>query len=399
MLKAMNDLKEENQMVVRVEGAVGGPLAGVRVVVLAGMGPTPFASMLLADMGADVVRTCRPPARARQSGTPADSMLPEHDIVNRGVDSVAIDLKDPVGIESVLQLVGRADVFIEGFRPGVAERLGLGPEQLLAVRPNLVYARLTGYGQSGTLAREAGHDLNYVAQSGALSALGRHGEAPHPPINLLGDYAGGGAMAAFGIICAVLEARTSGSGQVVDSAMADGVALLTSKIQGLRAAGLFSDEPGTNFLDSGAPYYDSYRCADGKYIAVGAIEAQFYQEFISRLGVDTSNWPAQEDRDGWPQLRGAIGSAIEARSRDEWAAVFAGSNACVTPVLNFEEAALHPHNAERDMYTRVEGVLHPAPSPRFSRTPARTPQAPAKHPIDVSDLLSGWDAQKPATAR
>lgn len=377
---------------------MSGPLAGVRVVVLAGMGPTPFASMLLADMGADVVRICRPPGRARESGTPADSMLPEHDIVNRGVESVAIDLKDPAGIEQVLGLVGRAEVFIEGFRPGVAERLGLGPERLLAVRPNLVYARLTGYGQSGTLAREAGHDLNYVAQSGALSALGRHGEAPHAPINLLGDYAGGGAMAAFGIVCAVLEARTSGIGQVVDSAMADGVALLTSKIQGLRAASLFSDEPGTNFLDSGAPYYDSYRCADGKYLAVGAIEVNFYQEFISRLGVDTSGWPAQEDRDGWPRLREAIGAAIGAKPRDEWAEVFAGSDACVTPVLSFDEAALHPHNAARGMYTRVEGVLHPAPSPRFSRTPARTPQAPPKHPIDVSDLLSGWDAQEPATA-
>lgn len=377
---------------------MNGPLAGVRVVVLAGMGPTPFASMLLADMGADVVRICRPPGRARQSETPADSMLPEHDIVNRGVDSVAIDLKDPAGIESVLALVGHAEVFIEGFRPGVAERLGLGPEPLLALRPNLVYARLTGYGQSGTLASEAGHDLNYVAQSGALSALGRHGEAPHAPINLLGDYAGGGAMAAFGIVCAVLESRTSGKGQVIDSAMADGVALLTSKIQGLRAASLFSDDPGTNFLDSGAPYYDCYRCADGNYLAVGAIEANFYREFISRLGVDTSGWPSQDDREGWPRLREVIGEAIEAKSRDEWAAVFAGSDACVTPVLNFEEAALHPHNAGRGMYTRVEGVLHPAPSPRFSRTPARTPQAPSKHPIEVSDLLSGWDAQEPATA-
>lgn len=379
------------------EDTVNGPLSGVRVIVLAGMGPTPFASMLLADMGAEVIRITRPPARARKSGTPADAMSAEHDIVNRGVDSVVIDLKDPAGVDSVLALVSRAEVFIEGFRPGVAERLGLGPEALLAARPNLVYARLTGYGQSGPLAREAGHDLNYVAQSGALSALGRHGEAPHAPINLLGDYAGGGALAAFGIVCAVLEARQSGTGQVMDSAMADGVAMLTSKIQGLRAAGLFSDERGTNFLDTGAPYYDSYRCADGKYLAVGAIEPHFYQEFISRLGVDTSSWPAQDDRAAWPRLREVISTAVTARPRDEWAAVYAGSDACVTPVLDFEEAAQHPHNAERGMYRRVAGVLHPAPSPRFSRTPARTPQAPSQHPIDVLGLLSRWDAQHLAT--
>lgn len=376
-----------------LHGATAGPLSGVRVIALSGMGPTPFASMLLSDMGAEVVRVTRPENRARQSGTPADAMSAEHDIVNRGIESVALDLKDPAGLVSVLDLVACAEVFIEGFRPGVAERLGLGPEKLLAVRPNLVYARLTGYGQSGTLAREAGHDINYVAQSGALSALGRRGEAPHPPLNLLGDYAGGGALAAFGIVCAVLEARHSGAGQVVDSAMADGVAVLTSKIQGLRAAGLFSDETGTNFLDTGAPYYDSYRCADGKYLAVGAIEPNFYQEFISRLGVDASGWPAQEDRAAWPRLREVIGAAIEAKPRDEWAAVYAGSDACVTPVLTFEEAARHPHNAERGMYRRVAGVLHPAPSPRFSRTPARAPQAPSPRPLDLRDLLSSWDAR------
>ncbi|WP_051423071.1 CaiB/BaiF CoA transferase family protein [Arthrobacter sp. MA-N2] len=376
---------------------MSGPLAGVRVVVLAGMGPTPFASMLLADMGADVVRICRPPGRARQSGTPADAMTAEQDIVNRGVTSVAVDLKDPAGVERVLELVGRAEVFIEGFRPGAAERLGLGPEALLAARPNLVYARLTGYGQSGPLALEAGHDLNYVAQSGALSALGRKDEAPHAPINLLGDYAGGGALAAFGIVCAVLEARRSGLGQVIDSAMADGVALLTSKIQGLRAAGLFSDERGTNFIDTGAPYYDTYLCADGKYLAVGAIEPHFYQEFISRLGVETSGWPGQDERASWPQLREVIGAAVGAKTRDEWAAVYAGSDACVTPVLNFEEAAQHPHNAERGMYQRVAGVLHPAPSPRFSRTPARAPQAPSQRDVDVPELLSRWDAQENTT--
>ena len=308
---------------------------------------------------------------------------------------MAVDLKDPAGVERVLELVGRAEVFIEGFRPGTAERLGLGPQTLLAARPNLVYARLTGYGQSGPLASEAGHDLNYVAQSGALSALGRQGEAPHAPINLLGDYAGGGALAAFGIVCAVLEARSSGIGQVIDSAMADGVAVLTSKIQGLRAAGLFSDEPGTNFLDTGAPYYDTYRCADGKYLAVGAIEATLLPgiHFPAGRGHQAAG-PRRTSVQLGRSYAKSLGPPSVPRSRDEWAGVYAGSDACVTPVLNFEEAAQHPHNAERGMYQRVDGVLHPAPSPRFSRTPARTPQAPSQHHIDVPELLSRWDAQR-----
>lgn len=372
---------------------MSGPLTGVRAVALAGMGPTPFASMLLADMGADVVRICRPSGRARQSQTPAEEMPAEMDVVNRGAVSVAVDLKDPAGVDNVLKLVRGADVFIEGFRPGTAERLGLSPAVLLALRPNLVYARLTGYGQSGPLALEAGHDLNYVAQSGLLSALGRRGEAPHPPINLLGDYAGGGAIAAFGIVCAILEARSSGHGQVIDSAMADGVALLTSKIQGMRASGVFGNKRGTNFIDTGAPYYDTYRCADGKFLAVGAIEPHFYSEFISKLGLDASSLPGQADRDSWPQLREAIGSAVGTKTRDEWAALYAGTEACVTPVLTFDEAAEQPHNASRGMYQRIAGALHPAPSPRFSRTTARAPQAPTTDYIDLPELLLRWDAQ------
>ena len=268
-----------------------GPLAGVRVVVLAGMGPVPFTGMLLADMGAQVVRVVRPASRpGRLSQT--EGLRKEHDLVNRGVDAVAVDLKDPAGVEAVLRLVARADVFVEGYRPGVADRLGLGPDVVLRRNPAVVYARLTGYGQVGPLSQQAGHDINYVAQSGALHAMARTGEAPRPPINLLGDYAGGGAIAAFGIVCALLEARGSGRGQVVDAAMVDGVALLTAKLQGLRAAGLYTDEPGTNWLDSGAPFYDTYRCADGQYVAVGALEPDFYRAFISRLGVDISGWPA-----------------------------------------------------------------------------------------------------------
>jgi alpha-methylacyl-CoA racemase len=370
---------------------VNGPLEGVRVLALAGMGPTPFASMLLADLGADVVRVVRPPSSSRRTGTtPADEVGAEYDIVNRGVTSVAVDLKDPAGAETVLGLVRRADVFIEGFRPGVAERLGLGPSVLLDARPQLVYARLTGFGQEGPLARTAGHDINYVAQSGALSMLGHPGEPPRPPVNLLGDYAGGGAIAALGILAAVLSARRTGVGQVVDAAMVDGVALLTAKLLGLRAGGLFQGEPGTNYLDGGAPYYATYRCADGRYIAVGALELMFYRAFIDRLGVDTRDWPDQLDRERWPRLRELIAEVLATRSRDDWAVVFAGSDACVTPVLEPEEAARDPHNVARGMFRHVAGVLHPEPSPRFSGTPTRIPEAPAAESVDLAQVVRAW---------
>ena len=367
-----------------------GPLAGVRVVVLAGMGPVPFTGMLLADMGAHVVRVTRPPSRLARSLSQVDGLSEEHDLVNRGVDTVAIDLKDPGGVDLVLRLASAADVFIEGYRPGVAERLGLGPDVVLQRNPAVVYTRLTGYGQAGPLAREAGHDINYVALSGALNAMARPGEAPRPPVNLLGDYAGGGMTAAFGIACALIEARASGRGQVVDAAMVDGVALLTAKLQGLRAAGLFRDEPGTNWVDSGAPFYDTYRCADGRYLAVGALEPDFYREFTPRLGVDVTGWPDQDDRAAWPRLRELIASAVAARPQAEWTAIFAGTDACVTPVLTFEEAATHPHNAQRGVFDRVGGVLHPSPAPRFSRTPARRPATPASGPVDVHRLVESW---------
>ncbi|KAA9163228.1 CoA transferase [Amycolatopsis acidicola] len=367
-----------------------GPLAGVRVVALAGMGPTPFTGMVLADMGAEVVRVVRPPKRRARALSQTEGMGPEHDLANRGVVSVEADLKDPAGVESVLRLAEAADVFIEGYRPGVAERLGLGPAELRRRNPRLVYARLTGYGQSGPLAQHAGHDINYVAQSGALHAMARAGEPPRPPLNLLGDYAGGGMVAAFGIVCAVLEARSSGCGQVVDAAMVDGVALLTAKIQGLRAAGRHSDDPGTNFLDSGAPFYDTYRCADGRYVAVGALEPDFYAEFVSRLGVDASAWPEQNDRASWPRLRELIAKAFAARTRDEWAAVYAGTDACVTPVLTFDEAAEHPHNAQRELYRVVDGVLHPSPAPRLSGTPAREPSSPPPGTRALAGVLAEW---------
>ncbi|TAM66292.1 MAG: CoA transferase [Microbacteriaceae bacterium] len=371
---------------------MNGPLSGLRVVVLAGMGPTPFTSMLLADLGAEVVRIAPPPSRRRLSPTPADGIDAQYDVVNRGVTSVELDLKDPADVDAALALITRAEVFIEGFRPGVAERLGLGPDVLLNRLPNLVYARLTGYGQDGPLAQAAGHDINYVAQSGALNMLRRPGAAPHPPINLLGDYAGGGALAAFGIVAGVLWARQTGIGQVIDSAMIDGVAILTTKLLGLHAAGLFAGEPGTNYLDGGAPYYDTYQCADGRYIAVGALEHTFYQAFLDGLEVDTSDWPAQLDRAEWSRLRELIGQVVGRRTRDEWAAAFAGTDACVTPVLDFEEAARDPHNAAREMFRRVGTVLHPVPSPRFSGTPARPPEAPHDESVSITDVLRSWGA-------
>lgn len=374
---------------------MNGPLDGLRVVVLAGMGPTPFASMLLADMGAHVVRVARPSHRPGRKLEQSASARPEYDIANRGVDTVELDLKSSDGIDELLALVDRSDVFVEGFRPGVAEGLGIGPEELLRRRPALVYARLTGYGQQGVLSREAGHDINYVAQTGVLSALRRSGEAPNPPINLLGDYAGGGTFAAFGIVCAVLEARSSGRGQVVDAAMIDGVAVLTARIQGLRAADAFSDDAGTNYLDGGAPFYGTYRCADGRWLAVGALEPDFYKEFVKRLGVDTTDWPDQQDKASWPRLRELIAQVLETRTRDEWAEIYEGTDACVTPVLDFGEAAVHPHNAGRELYTDIGGALHPAPAPRLSRTPGRQPSAPATGARPVREVLQAWNDHPP----
>ncbi|HEY9415015.1 carnitine dehydratase [Rhodococcus sp. SC4] len=371
---------------------MSGPLDGTRVLVLSGMGPVPYVSMLLADMGAHVVRVVRPTHRAARALAQTEGLREECDVANRGVETTALDLKDPRGVDTVLRLAAAAEVFIEGYRPGVAERLGLGPEVVLGHNPAIVYARLTGYGQSGPRAQEAGHDINYVAQSGALHALARHGERPRPPINLLGDYAGGGAIGAFGIVCALLEATKSGHGQVIDVAMVDGVALLTAKLQGLRAAGLFSDEPGTNWIDSGAPFYDTYRCADGRYLAVGALEPDFYQEFLAGLGVETAHWPDQGDRARWPHLWELIAAVIAGRTRDEWESIYAGTDACVSPVLSFDEAAEHPHNAERGLYQRVGGVLQPAPAPRLSRTPARTPSVPQTEQVAAAGLIDAWSA-------
>ncbi|MEV6895567.1 CaiB/BaiF CoA-transferase family protein [Kribbella sp. NPDC051137] len=367
-----------------------GPLSGVRVVVLAGMGPVPFLSMLLSDMGAEVVRVLRPDNRPRRALSQTVGLREETDVVNRGVGSVALDLKDPDSVEALLDVLATADVFVEGYRPGVVERLGLGPEVVLDRNPRIVYARLSGYGQSGALAHQAGHDINYVAQAGALHAMARQGEVPRPPINLLGDYAGGGTMAAFGVVAALFETARSGYGQVVDAAMVDGVALLTARLQGLRAADLFSDVAGTNYIDSGAPFYEVYRCRDGGYVAVGALEPEFYREFVKRLGVDTTGWPEQNDREQWPELRQLIAAALALRTREEWAQVYEGTDACVTPVLTFDEAAEHPHNRARELYTQYDGVLHPASAPRLSRTPAACPRPAGRRHEDLQALRRTW---------
>lgn len=369
---------------------MSGPLAGVRVVVLAGMGPVPFLSMLLSDLGASVVRVVRQTNRSSRVLHVTDGLRDEDDVVNRGVGKLAVDLKDGAQVAALVNLIEVADIFVEGYRPGVVERLRIGPKELLARNPRLVYARLTGYGQDGPLALAAGHDINYVSQSGALRAMAREGEAPRPPINLLGDYAGGGSLAALGVVAALYEAQRSGQGQVVDAAMVDGVALLTARLHGLRAAGLYSDEVGTNWLDSGAPCYDVYRCRDNRFVSVGALEPDFYREFLVRLGVDTSAWPAQDDRERWPELRRLIAEVLATRTRDEWSSVFEGSDACVTPVLTFDEATEHPHNRERQLYSRVNGVLHPAAAPRLSRTPLNPPRPGGTIYSHVQELRDSW---------
>jgi alpha-methylacyl-CoA racemase len=368
----------------------GGPLAGVRVLALAGMGPLPFASMLFADLGASVVRVVRPSTRVGKVVEQTSALRPEHDLVNRGVRSVCVDLKDTVGVAQLVELARRADVFMEGFRPGVAERLGVGPDVLLAANPALVYARFTGYGQGGPLAKRAGHDINYVAQTGALYALAGDGETPRPPLNLLGDYAGGAAIGALGVLAALWESRQSGDGQVVDAAMIDGVALLTTKIQGLRASQVFRDVPGTNWIDGGAPFYGVFRCADGRHVAVGALESDFYEAFRSGLGPDTADWPDPADQTQWPRLRELVAARLGERPVADWVRRFAGTDACVTPVLTFDEAASDPHNAERGLYREVAGALHPTPAPRLSRTAAAAPIAPQTNLTDAETVLAEW---------
>jgi alpha-methylacyl-CoA racemase len=363
-----------------------GPLAGFRIIEMAGIGPAPFAASLLADMGAEVIRVDR-----RES---ADLGLPgreaKFEVLHRGRRSLAVDVKAEAGRAVVKRLASKADALIEGFRPGVMERLGLGPDELIAANPKLVFGRMTGFGQEGPLAQSAGHDINYIALAGALHAIGRKGQAPVPPLNLIGDFGGGGMFLAFGVVCALLEAQKSGEGQVVDAAMVDGSAYLMALMYGLYSQGIWADERGVNVLDTGAPWYDVYATKDGKWLAVGAIEKRFYEEFVERLGLAASDLPKQHDRKRWPELRQRFGETIALRTRAEWERVFAGSDACVAPVLALGEVEHHPHNKVRGTFVRRDGVLQPAPAPRFSRTREEMSSPPRPRGADSEAVLRDW---------
>ncbi|MBW0091545.1 CoA transferase [Pseudonocardia sp. KRD-184] len=361
---------------------MSGPLAGCKVVELAGIGPGPHAAMVLADLGAQVVRVDRP--GGLQIG---DSDAPDPTL--RGRRRVAADLKSPEGVETVLRLVEQADVLIEGYRPGVTERLGVGPADCHARNPELVYARMTGWGQDGPMAQRAGHDINYISLTGALHAIGRAGERPVPPLNLVGDFGGGSMLLVVGVLSALWEAGRSGQGQVVDAAMVDGASLLSQMFWGFLSQKIWLDERDSNLLDGHAPFYDTYTCADGKHVAVGSLEPQFYAALLTGLGIDPADLPQQYDREQWPVLRARFTEVFASRTRDEWAAVFADTDACVTPVLAFGEVAAHPHIAARDTVVESGGVAQAAPAPRFSRTSPGLP-APAAEPEDVESVLADW---------
>lgn len=355
-----------------------GPLHGVRIVEIASAAPAPFACMVLGDLGAEVLRVDRATTRRGSESKP--------DPLGRGRRSVTVDLKSAEGQGVVRKLAASADALIEGFRPGVAERLGIGPGDCHAVNPALVYGRMTGWGQSGPLAERAGHDINYISLAGALEPIGRAGEPPVPPLNLIGDFGGGGLLLALGVLAALHERKSSGLGQVVDAAMVDGASLLTTWLHGLRAAGDWEPERGTNLLDGGAPFYDTYLTLDGRYVSVGALERRFYAQLLDGLGLDPAELPSQYDRSGWPTLRQRFAAVFRSRTRDEWERVFAQSDACVTPVLSPEESARHPHAVARGGFVEVDGIRQPAPAPRFSRTPAEVyPSTGAPE-----NVLRGW---------
>jgi len=370
-----------------------GPLQGYRVVELAGIGPGPMAAMLLADQGAEVLRI----ERLQPSGLGIEKPA-RFELLHRSRKAVAIDLKRPEGVALVLRLVAQADALIEGFRPGVTERLGLGPEICLKRNPRLVYGRMTGWGQTGPLAQAAGHDLNYIALTGALHAIGRPGTPPTPPLNLVADFGGGALYMAFGIVSALLEAERSGQGQVVDAAMIDGAASLMTMFHGLHEAGQFTTRRGANFLDGGAFFYEVYECADGKHVALAPIEDKFLAELYRLLEIDPASMPAKLDRARWPAVKAKLAALFKTRTRDEWCRLLEGSDACFAPVLSLEEAPRHPHHRARGTYVEVDGIVQPAPAPRFSRTPAATPVPPAPLGPESAASLCGWGLAEPEVA-
>ncbi len=361
------------------ETARAGPLAGVKVLELAGLGPGPFCAMVLADLGADVLRITRPGVA-----------LDPRDITTRSRRQLGLDLRAVEGRDAALALIGEADLLVEGFRPGVMERLGLGPEPCLAANPTLVYGRMTGWGQHGPLAHAAGHDINYIAISGALHAIGRAGEAPVPPLNYVGDFGGGGMLLAVGLLAALHEAGRSGRGQVIDAAMTDGTALLSAFMYGFKAKGEWSNLRGENMLDGGAHFYDTYACADGRHVAVGAIEPQFYAELRERCGIDDPLFDGQMDTARWPLLKLRLADVFRTRTRDEWCRILEGTDACVAPVLDWDEAPRHPHNRARGTFVADAegGFVEPAPAPRFSRTPAAAPERPTA--VTLGEALAAW---------
>lgn len=360
-----------------------GPLKGMRVVEIGSIGPGPFCAMLLADMGADVIRIDR-------KGTGHNFGKEKFNIMNRGRRSVTVDLKQKQGVETVLRLVEQADAMVEGFRPGVTERLGIGPVVCLKRNPKLIYGRMTGWGQTGPLADAAGHDINYIALSGALHSIGGKGQKPVPPLNLVGDFGGGGMLLAFGIMCAMYEASQSGKGQVIDASMVEGSALMMTMFYGLYAAGGWSDQRGTNLLDSGAHFYDTYETSDGKWIAIGPIEPQFYRLLLEKMEVIDTVFDEQMNRERWPELKEMLAPLFKTKTRDEWCEILEGTDVCFAPVLSMSEAPKHPHNVERNSFVEVDGIVQPAPAPRFGRTKPKIEGPPPEPGQHNKTALTDW---------
>ena len=372
-----------------------GPLAGIRIVELAGIGPVPFCSTLLADLGAEVLRV----DRTEDSGLGVKSGATRFDVLARGRRSIAVDLKKKEGVETALKLIEQADGLLEGFRPGVMERLGLGPDVALKRNPKLVYGRMTGWGQTGTIHNSAGHDINYIALAGVLNHIGRAGQPPTPPLNLVGDFGGGAMFLAVGVLAGLLEAKRSGQGQVIDCAMTEGAAYLAMPFFGMRASGFWGDARGENMLDSGSHFYDVYETSDGKYVSIGSIEPKFYAELLRLTGLDKETLPEQRDKAGWAEAKARLAAVFKSKTRDEWTAIMENTDVCFAPVLGLTEAPAHPHNAARGSFVEIDGVTQPAPAPRFSRTRPEVQRPPSHRGQHTREALAAWGFGKDEIAR